>query len=230
MKKNILLIGGSYGIGNAIARQLHNSHHIYVASRTGDGLEDLQVEHIPFDVQKDQLKPEALPASIDGLVYCPGSITLKPFKMMDLATFKDDMDLNFFGLVKVVSAIQERMAEGSNMVFFSTVAVATGMPFHTSVAAAKGAIEGFAKAMAAEYAPKVRVNVIAPSLVDTPLAERLLNNDKKRQKMADRHPLKRVGRPEDIANLACFLLAGESHWITGQVFGVDGGIGSLNIS
>ena len=116
------------------------------------------------------------------------------------------------------------------MVFFSTVAVGTGMPFHTSVAAAKGAIEGFAKSMAAEYAPKVRVNVIAPSLVDTPLAERLLNNDKKREMMANRHPLKRVGQASDIANIATFLLSDKSTWMTGQIVGVDGGIGTLNVN
>lgn len=230
MKKNILLIGGSHGIGNAIVRQLHKDHQLCVASRSRDGLDGLSVKYIPFDVQKDELDLSAIPDSLDGFVYCPGSITLKPFKMMDLPTFKEDMDINFFGLVKVAKAIQDRMASGSNMVFFSTVAVGTGMPFHTSVAAAKGAIEGFAKAMAAEYAPKVRVNVIAPSLIDTPLASRLLNNDSKKEKMAERHPLKRVGRAEDIAELASFLLGGESHWITGQVFGVDGGIGSLNIS
>jgi NAD(P)-dependent dehydrogenase (short-subunit alcohol dehydrogenase family) len=121
------------------------------------------------------------------------------------------------------------MAEGSGMVFFSTVAVGTGMPFHTSVAAAKGAIEGYARAMAAEYAPKLRVNVIAPSLVDTPLSERLLSNDKKREMMADRHPLKRVGSAADIANAAAFLLDSENSWITGQIVGVDGGMSSLNV-
>ncbi len=225
-----MLIGGSHGIGLSIARQLHQDHNLIIASRTREGLEGLQVQHLAFDVQRDTLDLDALPESLDGFVYCPGSITLKPFKMMDLNTMKEDMDLNFFGLVKIAGAIQDRMAEGSNMLFFSTVAVNTGMPFHTCVAAAKGAIEGFAKALAAEYAPRVRVNVIAPSLVDTPLASRLLNNEKKREKMAERHPLKRVGQPEDIAGLAAFLLASGNHWITGQVFGVDGGISTLNIS
>lgn len=122
------------------------------------------------------------------------------------------------------------MTEGSSMVFFSTVAVGTGMPFHTSVAAAKGAIEGFAKSLAAEFAPKVRVNCIAPSLVDTPLAGRLLSNEKKRDMMSERHPLKRVGNAEDIANIAVFLLSEKSTWMTGQVVGVDGGMSTLNVS
>jgi len=149
---------------------------------------------------------------------------------MSLDTIKDDMELNFFSMVKVVKEIISKMDEGSSMVFFSTIAVSTGMPFHTSVSAAKGAIEGFAKSLAAEYAPKVRVNVVAPSLVDTPLAKRLLNNDKKREMMSERHPLKRVGDADDIANAAVFLLSGKSTWMTGQVIGVDGGLSTLNIN
>ena len=150
--------------------------------------------------------------------------------MLSIDTFKEDMELNFFSMVNVIKTVMPIMTEGSSMVFFSTVAVATGMPFHTSVAAAKGAIEGFAKSLAAEYAPKVRVNTIAPSLVDTTLAKRLLNNDKKRALMDERHPLKRVGEAKDIANLACFLLKEESSWVTGQSIGIDGGISTLNVN
>ena len=149
---------------------------------------------------------------------------------MGVDTFMADMQLNFFSLVKIVKDIMPRMGEGSGMVFFSTVAVGTGMPFHTSVAAAKGAIEGFAKSLAAEYAPKVRCNVVAPSLVDTPLASRLLSNDRKQEMMAARHPLKRVGKAEDIAAAAAFLLSEESSWMTGQIIGVDGGLSTLNVN
>jgi NAD(P)-dependent dehydrogenase (short-subunit alcohol dehydrogenase family) len=170
-----------------------------------------------------------LPESLDGFVYCPGSINLKPFKMLSPETFEKDMELNFTGLVRVLKEIIPRFNPGASLVFFSTVAVGSGMPFHTSVAASKGAIEGFARALAAEYAPQLRVNVIAPSLVDTPLAKRLLNNEKKQQMMADRHPLKRVGTPGDIARMAAFLLSEDSSWTTGQVLGVDGGISTLNI-
>ena len=149
---------------------------------------------------------------------------------MSLDTFEKDMQLNFFSMVKIVQKIVPIMAEGSSLVLFSTVAVGTGMPFHTSIAAAKGAIEGFAKSLAAEYAPKFRVNVVAPSLVDTPLASRLLSNDKKRESMSERHPLKRIGKAEDIAHIANFLLSDKSSWITGQVIGVDGGISTLNMN
>ncbi len=230
MKKKILMIGGSHGIGKSITDALHESHDLYIACRSKEGLENLDVTHIQFDVNEGKLDLDAIPEKLDGFVYCPGSITLKPFKMLSEEDFKKEMDLNFFGLVRVLKEVAPRLDEGSSAVFFSTVAVGTGMPFHTSVAAAKGAIEGFARAMAAEYAPKVRVNVIAPSLVDTPLSARLLNNDKKQESMADRHPLKRYGKPEDIASLAAFLLSDQSSWMTGQTLGVDGGLATINLN
>lgn len=229
MKKNILLVGGSYGIGLEITRKLALSHNVYVASRTSEGLDNQNITHIPFDVLTEDLSHEQLPELLHGFVYCPGSINLKPFKMLDEDAFRNDMEINFFGLVKCVKAVVNKMDEGSAMVFFSTVAVGTGMPFHTGIAAAKGAVEGFARALAAEYAPKIRVNVVAPSLVDTPLSERLLNNDKKRDMMSERHPMKRVGSPTDVANATVFLLDSENSWVTGQIIGVDGGMSSLNI-
>lgn len=228
--KNILLIGGSHGIGLSMAKQLQQDYNVYIASRTNEDLGGLNITHISFDVTTDDLDITKLPEEIHGFAYCPGSINLKPFKMISLETIQEDMKLNFFSLVKVVKTIMSKMVEGSSMVFFSTVAVGTGMPFHTSVAAAKGAIEGFAKSMAAEYAPKIRVNVVAPSLVDTPLATRLLSNDRKREMMSQRHPLKRVGEAEDIANIAVFLLSDKSTWMTGQIVGVDGGISTLNVN
>ena len=228
--KNILLIGGSHGIGLSIVNELKETHKIFVASRTADSITHKNITHISFDAIKDELDVTKLPENLDGFVYCPGSINLKPFKMMGLDTIKEDMEINFFALVKVVKTVISKMREGSSMVFFSTIAVGTGMPFHTSVSAAKGAIEGFAKSMAAEYAPKIRINVIAPSLVDTPLSSRLLNNDKKRDAMGERHPLKRVGTSEDISNSAIFLLSDKSTWITGQIIGIDGGLSTLNIN
>ncbi|MDT0539501.1 SDR family oxidoreductase [Croceitalea sp. P059] len=230
MSKNILLIGGSHGIGFEMAKALHSNYTVYIASRTNEELYNLDVNYISFDATTETLDESQLPEELHGFAYCPGSINLKPLKMLSIEVFKEEMELNFFSLVKVVKTIMPRMAQDSSMVFFSTVAVSTGMPFHTSVAAAKGAIEGFAKSLAAEFAPKVRVNCIAPSLVDTPLAARLLNNDKKREMMSQRHPLKRVGNAEDIANIAVFLLSEKSTWMTGQIVGVDGGMSTLNVS
>jgi len=230
MSKNIVLIGGSHGIGFEMARALHTNATVYIASRTNEELYNLDVNYISFDATTDTLDITQLPEEVHGFAYCPGSINLKPLKMLSLDVFREEMELNFFALVNIIKTIMPRMVEGSSMVFFSTVAVSTGMPFHTSVAAAKGAIEGFARSLAAEYAPKVRVNCIAPSLVDTTLVGRLLSNDKKREMMSQRHPLKRVGNAEDIANLAVFLLGDKSTWITGQVLGVDGGISTLNVN
>ena len=227
--KTILLIGGTQGIGANIVNQLKESHKLIIASRSEFPESHENINHIKFDAMEDSLNTDEL-SELDGFVYCPGSINLKPFKMMSLDTFEKDMEINFFGLIKVVKDIMPKMKEASSLVFFSTVAVSNGMPFHTSVAAAKGAIEGFAKSLAAEYAPKLRVNVVAPSLIDTPLASRLLNNDKKRESMGERHPLKRVGKPEDIGNIVSFLLGEQSSWMTGQVIGVDGGISTLNLS
>ena len=230
MKKNILLIGGSSGIGYQISELLSDDHNIIVASRNEGELDTDKIKHIKFDVLKDDISSLDLPDQIDGLVYCPGSIDLKPFKMIKPENFEKEMQLNFFGLVRSVHGVLDKLknSKQASLVFFSTVAVKVGMPFHTNIAAAKGAIEGFAKSLAAEYAPNFRVNVIAPSLTDTPLAEKLLSNDDKRNKMKERHPLKRVGEPKDIANLAAFLLSENSGWITGQVLGVDGGLSTIN--
>ena len=231
MEKNILLIGGSTGIGFEIANQLVKENNVIVASRNKGELND-DIKHLEFDVLKDNIEDLDLPEKIHGLVYCPGSINLKPFKMLKHKDFEEEMNLNFLSLIKVVQGIMPKLkeAENASLVFFSTVAVKVGMPFHTSVAAAKGAIEGFAKSLAAEYAPSLRVNVIAPSLTDTPLAEKLLSNDSKKEKMSERHPLKRIGNAKDIANAATFLLSDENSWITGQIIGVDGGLSTLNIS
>ena len=230
--KNILLIGGSYGIGLAIAKELAGANTVYIASRTAEGLENLNVTHIPYDASTDSLDTPLLPSVIDGLVYCPGSINLRPFKGLKIETFESDMQINFFSMVKVIQSIIPQLSASnqSSIVLFSSVAASMGMPFHTSVSAAKGAIEGFAKALAAEYAPKIRVNVIAPSLTDTPLAGKFLNSDEKKEKSASRNPMKKVGTSEDIAQMAGFLLSDKSNWISGQVFHVDGGMSTLLVN
>lgn len=230
--KNILLIGGSYGIGLAIAKELQYENKVFIASRTNESISDMNVTHIPFDATTDTLDTTKLPEVIHGLVYCPGSINLRPFRGLKPDAFESDLQINFISLVKVIQSVLPNLtaAEQSSIVLFSSVAASMGMPFHTSVAAAKGAIEGFAKALAAEYAPKIRVNVIAPSLTDTPLAEKFLSNDEKREKSAQRHPLKRVGTSEDMAQMAGFLLGDKSSWISGQIFHVDGGMSTLLVN
>jgi len=230
--KNILLIGGSYGIGLAIAKALANDNNVFVASRTAEGLSDLNVTHLTFDAKTDTLDISKLPAVIDGLVYCPGSINLRPFKGLKIETFESDLQVNFIDMVKVVQTVLPQLTASnqSSICIVSSVAASMGMPFHTSVAAAKGAVEGFAKALAAEYTPKIRVNVIAPSLTNTPLADKFLNNEIKQEKSAERHPLKRFGQPEDLAQMATFLLSEKSSWMSGQILHVDGGMSTLLVN
>ena len=230
--KNILLIGGSYGIGLAIARELQYENKVFIASRTNETIAEMNVTHIPFDAITDTLDTSKLPETIHGLVYCPGSINLRPFRGLKPEAFEIDLQINFISLVKVIQSVLPNLTvtEQSSIVLFSSVAASMGMPFHTSVAAAKGAIEGFAKAFAAEYAPKIRVNVIAPSLTDTPLAEKFLSNEEKREKSAQRHPLKRVGTSDDMAQMTSFLLSNKSSWISGQIFHVDGGMSTLLVN
>jgi NAD(P)-dependent dehydrogenase (short-subunit alcohol dehydrogenase family) len=180
---------------------------------------------------EENLNFNFLPDILDGLVYCPGSITLKPFGRIRPEEFVQDFNLQVVGAVKVIQAVLPRLksSESASIVLFSTVAVKSGFNFHTMVSASKGAIEGLSVSLAAELAPKIRVNCVAPSLTDTPLAESLLNNEAKREANAQRHPLKRIGNVNDIAEMAGFLISERSGWITGQVFHVDGGISTLKI-
>lgn len=231
MKKNIILVGGSKGIGLATAKMLSNNN-LFILSRTNEDLDGLDISHQKFDVTSDEIRDLEFPDIIDGLVYFPGSINLRPFHMLKPEVFEEDMNMNFFSLIKIIQHLLPNLkrSQQASLVFFSTVAVKVGMPFHTSVAAAKGAIEGFSKALAAELAPLIRVNVIAPSLTNTSLAAKLLSSDEKIIKMGDRHPLKRVGEAEDIANMVVFLLSEKSSWMTGQILGVDGGLSNINLN
>ena len=165
------------------------------------------------------------------MLYCPGSINLKPFKSLKEQDYLNDFNINALGAVKIINNYLPNLkkAETSSLVFFSTVAVQTGMPYHASVAMAKGAVEGLTRSLAAEFAPNIRVNAIAPSLTDTPMASRLLSSDEKKEASAKRHPLNSIGNPEEIAKAASYLLSDDSGWITGQVIHIDGGISSLRL-
>ena len=230
--KNILIIGGSYGIGYALAKELAVNNTVFIASRTFENLDNVNAAHIPFDASGNNFDTALLPPAIDGFVFCPGSINLKPFKNLKAEAFLEDLEVNFLSMIRVLHQVLPNLlaADSASIVLFSSIAASTGMPFHTSIAAAKGAVEGFAKSLAAEFAPKLRVNVVAPSLTQTPLADKFLNNEVKQQKSAERHPMKRFGQPDDIAGVAAFLLSGKSSWISGQVFHVDGGMSTLLVN
>lgn len=231
--QNFLIAGGSSGIGLALARQLSAAGaQVWVLSRTGDSLASLPgVTHIPVDVTADEIDVSRLPEVLHGLAYCPGSITLKPFRSLKPANFLADYEINVLGAVKVLQAAYPALKKGApaSVLLFSTVAVGQGMPYHASIAAAKGAVEGLTRSLAAEWAPDIRVNCIAPSLTDTPMAARLLGSPEKREASAKRHPLNQVGSPEDIARIAQLLLTEAGSWITGQVIGIDGGLSTLKI-
>jgi NAD(P)-dependent dehydrogenase (short-subunit alcohol dehydrogenase family) len=229
MDKTYLVVGGTSGIGNQIVRQLvTEGNNVIVAARENKNLEGL--DNVTFQ-ETDVMEPFELnlPDQLDGLVYCPGSISLKPFHRIKTEDFVKELQLNAIGATKVIQQALPALkkAEFASIVMFSTVAVKTGLTFHTSVAMAKGALEGFGRALASELAPKIRVNLVAPSLTDTPLATSLLSSDEKRKANAERHPLKKIGTAKDIADAALFLLTEKSSWITGQVLHVDGGMSNL---
>ena len=229
--QNYLIIGGSSGIGQELATQLSKSgyHVIATFNKTEPVAKNPNIQYHYLNVLEEPLSLDFLPDELSGLVYCPGSINLRPFERIRPADFETDYKLQVLGAIKVIQLVLPRLkkSENTSIILFSTVAVQTGLPFHTQVASSKGALEGLTKALAAEYAPKIRVNCIAPSLTDTPLADSLLNTEQKKESNALRHPLKRIGTTEDIANMAAFLLSTKASWITGQILHVDGGISSL---
>lgn len=228
---NYLIVGGSSGIGLSLANLLAGEgHRIYATYHSHPVQAEINsITYHPLNVLDENTVPDFLPEILNGIIYCPGSINLRPFDRIKAADFISDYHLNVGGAVKTIQAVLPRLKKAANasITLFSTVAVQNGLPFHSQVAASKGAIEGLTKALAAELAPGIRVNCIAPSLTDTPLVAGLLNTDQKREANALRHPLKKIGMAEDIANMAAFLISEKAGWITGQVIHVDGGMSTI---
>ena len=230
--KTYLVIGGTSGIGLETTKLLSRENKVIIISREKRSLDGLDnVEFYSADITKSAEELPQISNPIDGIVYCPGTINLKPFKSLKIDDFQNDFEVNLLGSVKIINKYFPNLksAEKASIVLFSTVAVQTGMPYHASIAAAKGAIEGLTRSLAAELSPSIRVNCIAPSITNTPLAEKLLNNETKVKASEERHPLKRIGSAEEIAQAVEFLLSEKSGFITGQIIKIDGGISSVKI-
>ncbi|HRB72000.1 MAG TPA: SDR family oxidoreductase [Flavobacterium sp.] len=228
--KNIVIIGHSSGIGKALTTLLADDHRVYgTFCTTSEHISHKNVATHYVNILEESPDFSFLPDTIDGLVYCPGAINLKPFARIKKEDFLDDYQLQVIGAVKTIQACLPGLKKSTapSVVLFSTVAVKTGFPFHSIVGTNKGAIEGLTKSLAAELAPTIRVNCIAPSLTETPLTGHLLNTPEKKEANAQRHPLKKIGEANDIAQAAAFLLGNTSQWITGQIIAVDGGISTI---
>lgn len=225
-----LIIGGNSGIGKeSITRLLDEGHELFVASRTAPEHSSPNLNYIgSFD--PGSVFDAELPDELDGVVYFPGTINLKPFRSLKKEDFLEDLEVNFFGALEVIKAALKPLKKSRNtssVVLFSTVAVGQGMPFHSSIAVAKAAIEALSRSLAAEFAPHIRFNVIAPSLTETGLASNLLSTPEKVEASKKRHPLNRIGDPSQTAGLVSFLLGKDSGFMTGQIIGIDGGLSSL---
>ncbi|MBD0822422.1 SDR family NAD(P)-dependent oxidoreductase [Aestuariibaculum marinum] len=221
--KTVIIIGGSKGIGNAILEQLLETHKIINLSRTAPDQVHPNLHHITYNVLNDEL-PEIQTA--DALIYCPGSINLKPITRLSLDEFRQDFEINVLGAIKVIQHYLPvlKQSKQPSILLFSTVATKLGMPFHTSVATSKSGIEGLVKSLGAELAPNIRINAIAPSVTDTELASKLLRNDKMVETITERHPLKKILKPEEVAEMAVFLISDKSASMSGQIFPMDSGI------
>ena len=227
--KNYLIIGASSGIGKALAENLSAENKVFgsynnIAKENGNN-----ISYYKINVLDENIDLSFLPEILHGIVYCPGSINLKPFARIKPEDFLNDYALQVVGAVKIIQAVLPKLkaAENASVILFSTVAVQVGFNFHSLVSSSKGAVEGLARALAAELAPNIRVNCIAPSITDTPLAASLLNTPEKKEANALRHPLKKIGTPENIADLAAFLLSDKASWITGQIIHADGGMSAI---
>jgi NAD(P)-dependent dehydrogenase (short-subunit alcohol dehydrogenase family) len=226
--KNILIVGGSKGIGNAILLQQLEQNKVYNISRNAPEVTHDNLVHFSLNVLEDAL-PEI--ESIDTIIYCPGSINLKPISSLSIDDFRNDFEINVIGAVKVIQKYLATLKKGTNpsIVLFSTVAVKLGMPFHASIATAKAGVEGLVKSLGAELASAVRINAIAPTITDTTLAAGILRNDRMKENMVERHPMKGYLQATEVAGMADFLISDKAKSISGQVFEMDYGIVSFKI-
>jgi len=226
--RNIVIIGGSKGIGSAILLQQLENNKVHNISRSAPDITHPNLIHYPISILEDDL-PEI--EAVDVLIYCPGSITLKPILSLNLADFRNDFEINVIGAVKAIQKYLPALKKGDNssIVLFSTVAAKLGMPFHASIATAKAGIEGLVKSLGAELASVVRVNAIAPTITETSLSANILRNDRMKENMIERHPMKNYLKPNEVAEMANYLISENAKSISGQIFEMDYGIVSFKL-
>jgi len=230
MQKNFVIAGTTSGIGLDLAnRLLAAGNKVTGLARRESQIWHPDYTHIQCDLLDQSVALPKIEGCVYGYAYALGSINLRPFKALSLNDFQNELNINLLGAVRTIQLLfpNLKQAGNSSIVLFSTVAVQTGMSYHASIASAKGAVEGLTRSLAAEFAPAIRVNAIAPSLTNTPLAGKLLSTPEKVEASDKRHPLGRIGQPGDISTAAEFLLSDASSWITGQIIHVDGGLSSV---
>ncbi len=213
MKKNILIVGSSSDIAKSLALSAQ-FNYIKLSSKTSN-----------FNILDPTTFPEI--KELDGLVYFPGSINLRPFNSIKKLDFQKDYEINVVGLINIVQNYYPIFNNNTSMVFISSIAAKMGLKFHASIAMCKAAIESLTRTLASEFAPKIRVNCVSPSLIETNLSNRILRNEQTRNKIINDNPLKRIGQPEDVSNMIEFLLSDKSTWITGQTIHIDGGLSNI---
>ena len=227
---NYLIIGASSGIGEAFVQlEKQSENKIFASYNSNPKQSDGNIHYFHYDVLKEDNDLSFLPDRLDGLLYCPGKINLKPFHRLKESDFIEDYKIQVLGAIKLIQLVLDKLKKSnqSSIVLFSSIAVQSGFNFHSLISCSKGAIEGLTKALANELSPTIRVNAIAPSLTDTPLAERLLNSPEKKESNAMKNPLKKIGTAEEIATLASFLLGTKASWISGQIIHIDGGMSTI---
>lgn len=224
----ILIIGGSKGIGNAILQQQLENNQVYNISRSSPEISHPNLVHFSIDVLQDEL-PDI--DAIDSLIYCPGSINLKPILNLSIEDFRNDFEINVIGAVKVIQKYLPALkkAKKPSIVLFSTVAAKLGMPFHASIATSKAGVEGLVKSLGAELASVVRINAIAPTITETSLSASILRNDRMKENMIERHPMKNYLKPEEVAQMANYLISENAGSISGQIFEMDYGLVSFKL-
>ncbi|MDG2363115.1 MAG: SDR family NAD(P)-dependent oxidoreductase [Flavobacteriales bacterium] len=227
--KNILIIGGSSGVGESLVKRLEANNNLISTYHKNPQGNSENVNFYEYDVISDSPSKIKIPEALDSIIYCPGTINLKPFNRYTEDELIDDFKINVLGFLKILSAFKRHLLNTDNpsIVLFSSVAAQKGIAYHTQVACSKGAIESLTKTLAAELAPKIRVNAIAPSLLNTPLANKFLNSELKIKNNIERHPLKKIGEANDISSMVEFLISDNAKWITGQVINIDGGLSTL---